>query len=176
MKQLQQQGTTIEGEESTRASLFSADPYDLPSVKVGSGGVSYREVKKGRDGSRAVQRGSTIGVELSIRAKSIATPSNPGGSKLFSTKDDTYNNELVWTIGSGDFVKGVEDGMMGMKLNAVRLIEVPSMQIFAARNAGVLPDPTTGEGKRIYEEAFRSDATFVFEVFVTAINQGNNRI
>lgn len=65
---------------------------------------------------------------------------------------------------------------MGMKLNAVRFIDVPSMQIFAARNPVFFPEPMTGERKRVYEEALRSDATFVFAVFVTAIHQGNNRI
>jgi len=174
LKQLHQQGIKVEPEESSRASLFSGNPYALPFTKLDSG-VSYRDVKAGREG-RKVQKGSTVGVEMSIRCKSSATANEPGGLKYFSTKEDTDYNELVWKIGSGDFVRGVEEGMMGMTLNAVRLIEVPSRQIFAARNAGVLPEPKTEDGKQIYENVFKTDPTLVFEVFVTAINQGNNRI
>jgi len=114
---------------------------------------------------------------MTIRCKSLATASEPEGVKYFSTKEDNNASELSWTIGSGDLPKGLEEGMLGMKLNAVRRIEVPSRQIFAARNAGQLPEATTEEGKRRYASLFQSDdSTLVFEVFLTGVNQGDNRI
>merc|ERR1719491_2838391 len=114
---------------------------------------------------------------MTIRCKSLATTSEPGGVTYFSTKADNNSNELSWTIGSGDLPKALEEGMLGMKLNAVRSIEVPSQQIFAARNAGQLPEATTEEGKRRYASLFQSDdSTLVFEVFLTGVNQGDNRI
>jgi hypothetical protein len=153
LKQLQMQGATVE----------------RTAPRVLDGGVSYREISAGRDSARSIRRGSNVGAEITIRT--------PGGLQCFSTRDDNDSNEFAWTVGSGDFLKGVEDGMMGMKLNAVRRIEVPSQQIFAARIAGLLPEATTDVGKTRYETIFQSgDATLVFEVRVTGINQGDNRI
>jgi len=166
LNQLQQQGTRLE--------RVGGDPMELPVTRL-SGGVIYRDVKSGREG-RTVRRGSTVGTEMSVRCKSLATAEEPMGLVYFSTKEDTNYNELQWKIDAGDFVKGVEEGMLGMKLNAVRYIEVPSQQIFAARNAGLLPEAKTEEGKQRYDNAFKADATLIFEVTVTAINQGDNRI
>ena len=165
LKQLQMQGTKIERGENF-ATITRLDS-----------GVTYRDINTGRDGARTVRRGSNVGAEMTIRCKSLATASEPEGVKYFSTKEDNNTSELSWTIGSGDFPKGLEEGMLGMKLNAVRRIEVPSRQIFAARNAGQLPEATTEEGKRRYASLFQSDdSTLVFEVFLTGVNQGDNRI
>jgi len=165
LKQLQMQGTKIERGENF-ATITRLDS-----------GVTYRDINTGRDGARTVRRGSNVGAEMTIRCKSLATASEPEGVKYFSTKEDNNASELSWTIGSGDFPKGLEEGMLGMKLNAVRRIEVPSRQIFAARNAGQLPEATTEEGKRRYASLFQSDdSTLVFEVFLTGVNQGDNRI
>jgi len=113
---------------------------------------------------------------MTVRVKSLATESQPDGPVYFSTREDSDYDELTWEVAAGDAVRGLEEGMMGMRLNAVRRIEVPSQQIFAARNAGLLPEPTTESGKRIYEDCFKTDATLVFEVFTTAIKQNDNRI
>lgn len=165
LKQLQMQGTRIEREG------------DFAVATRLDSGVIYRDMNTGKDGARTVRRGSNVGAQMTIRCKSLATTSEPEGGIYFSTKQDNNLNELSWTIGSGDFPKGLEEGMLGMKLNSVRQIEVPSPQIFAARNAGQLPEATTDEGKRRYASVFQSDdATLVFEVFITGINQGDNRI
>jgi FKBP-type peptidyl-prolyl cis-trans isomerase len=176
----------IEGDASGAATRLkqlqmmqqSGNPNDYVSgTRILDSGVSYSDVKAGRDGSRTVRRGSNVGAEVNIRCKSFATANEPRGPIYFSTKQDTnLDEELAWTIGSGDLPKGLEEGMMGMKLNASRRIEVPSQQIFAARNAGQLPEATTAEGKRRYEDLFKTDATLIFEVYVTGINQGDNRI
>lgn len=106
---------------------------------------------------------------MSIRCRSFATANEPGGLKYFSTKDDTDFNELAWTIGSGEFPPGLEEGMMGMHRNALRRIEVPSTQVFSAKKANQLPLPQTKDGKRRFENLFKTDATLLFEVLVTRI-------
>jgi FKBP-type peptidyl-prolyl cis-trans isomerase 2 len=118
---------------------------------------------------KAVQPGSKVGVEMSIRCRSFATANEPGGLKYFSTKEDTEFNEMAWTIGSGDLPPGLEEGMLGMHKNGLRRIEVPATQVFAARNADQLPLPQTKEGKRRFEKLFKTDATLLFEVLVTRV-------
>lgn len=168
LKQLQLQGTkTARGAE-----------YDYATSTRLDSGVTYNDTNTGKDGIRTVRSGSDVGVTMTIRCKSLATPggepSGVVGAKYYSTKDDNDSNELSATIGLGDLPRGLEEGMMGMKLNAARRVEVPSVLVFAARNAGQLPEATTEEGKQRLASAFESgDATLVFEVYVTRISQGN---
>jgi hypothetical protein len=157
LKQLQQ-GTRMQPIED----------QDRPYTKLASG-VSYREYRSGKDGF-VVRPGSKVGTEMSIRCKSYATSTEPDGLKYYSTKEDTDFNDLAWTIGSGEFSAALEEAMLGMKKNSIRHIELPSTQVFAARNAGQLPEATTEEGERRYESLFKTDATLMFEVLVTRIN------
>jgi len=106
---------------------------------------------------------------MSIRCKSFSTANEPGGVKYYSTKLDTEFNEIAWTIGSGELPPGLEEAMMGMHKNGLRRIEVPSTQVFAARNENQLPLPTTKDGKRVFERLFKTEATVLFEVLVTRI-------
>jgi FKBP-type peptidyl-prolyl cis-trans isomerase 2 len=99
----------------------------------------------------------------------MATATEPGGLKYFSTKDDTKFNELALTVGSGELLPGLEEGMMGMHKNGLRRIEVPSTMVYPARKANQLPLPTTKDGKRRFENLFKMDGTLLFEVLVTRI-------
>lgn len=145
------------------------DLVDIPFEKFPSG-VSYREYREGK-GEAVVEPGSKVAVQMSIRCKSFATANEPGGVKYFSTRDDTEFDELAFTIGSGEILPGLEEGMMGMHKNGLRRIEVPSTMVFAARNANQLPLPkdTNKDEKRIFERLFKTDATLLFEVLVTRI-------
>ena len=102
---------------------------DAPFETLPSG-VSYGEFREGK-GDAVVQPGSKVAVEMSIRCKSFATGNEPGGVKYFSTKDDTDFNELAFTVGSGEILPGLEEGMMGMKKGAIRRVEVPSTMVFS---------------------------------------------
>ena len=168
----------IEGDTSGAASRLRQlevektrpdDTIDIPFEKLQSG-VSYREYREGK-GEAIVQQGSKIAVEMTIRCKSFATANEPGGLKYFSTKDDTDFNEVAWTVGSGELLPGLEEGMIGMRKNAIRRIEIPSTMVFAARNASQLPLPkdSNKDGKRRFENLFKTDATLLFEVLVTRI-------
>ena len=145
------------------------DTQDIPFEKLPSGG-SYREYREGK-GDATVQPGSKVAVEMSIRCRSFATANEPGGLKYFSTKEDTDFNELAWTIGSGELPPELEEAMMGMKKGAIRRIELPSTVVFSARKANTLPLPSekNKDGKRRFENLFKTDATLLFEVLVTRI-------
>ena len=119
-----------------------------------------------------------MAVELTIRCKSFATADEPGGLKYYSTKQDTDFNELAWTISSSDnssfdspVPTELEECMIGMKRGAVRRIELPSMIVYRARKEGRLPLPSekNKDGKRWFENLFKTDATLLFEVLVTRI-------
>ena len=106
---------------------------------------------------------------MTIRCKSFSTANEPGGVKYFSTTLDSEFNEIAWTVGSGELPAPLEEAMMGMHRNGLRRIELPSTAVFAARNENQLPQPTTKDGKRIYDRLFKTDATLLFEVLVTRI-------
>ena len=108
---------------------------------------------------------------MTIRCKSFATNNEPGGLKYFTTRDDTEFNELAFTVGSGEILPGLEEGMMGMHKGALRRVEIPSTMVFAARKANQLPLPkdSNKDGKRRFEMLFKTDATLLFEVLVTRI-------
>ena len=111
---------------------------------------------------------------MTIRCRSFATADEPGGLKYFSTKGDTEFNEVAWVV--GDEVDNpvpveFEEAIMGMHKGGVRRIELPSTAVFAARKAGRLPVPSekNKDGKRRFENLFKTDATLLFEVLVTRI-------
>jgi hypothetical protein len=133
-----------------------------------SDGVQYREYREGK-GDAIVREGSKVATEMTIRCKAFASANDPGGLKYYSTKEDTDFNELAFTIGSGEMPPGLEEGMMGMRKGGLRRIELPTAMAYAAKKAGQLPLPTTKDGKRRFENLFKTDATLLFEVLVTRI-------
>jgi len=154
----------IEANQNRPEDALSIPFEELPS------GVSYREFRDGK-GEAVVQSGSKVAVEMSIRCRSFSTANEVGGLKLYSTKVDTTFNEIAWTVGSGELLPGLEEGMMGMHRNALRRIEVPSTMVFEANKNGQLPLPSENnkDGKRLYDRLFKTDATLLFEVLVTQI-------
>lgn len=139
-------------------------------------GVRYYESSAGRAPSGR-NRAIRSGVQNGFNVGAIITVSTPEGLPIYSTQFDNDSNELSWKVGSGDFPRGAEEGMIGMRLGSARRIEIPSRMVFAARNAAALPEATTELGRERYEAAFRSrDAKLVFDVQVTGINPGDSRI
>mmetsp|Transcript_22582 Transcript_22582/g.48886 ORF Transcript_22582/g.48886 Transcript_22582/m.48886 type:complete len:265 (+) Transcript_22582:6806-7600(+) len=155
----------IEAENGPR----EEDSRDI-AFEVLPSGASYREYREGK-GDAAVQKGSKVAVEMTIRCKSFATANEPGGLKYFSTKDDTEFNEYAWTVGSGELPPELDECMIGMHKGAVRRIELPSTAVFAARKNDQLPLPSekNKDGKRRYENLFKTDATLLIELLVTRI-------
>lgn len=145
----------------------ASDNLNIPYEKLASG-VEYREYREGK-GDAVIGKGSKVAAEMTIRCKSFSTANEPGGVKYYSTKLDSDFNEIAWTVGEGELPPGLEEAMMGMHRNGVRRIELPSTQVFAARNDNQLPVATTKDGKRVYDRLFKTDATLLFEVMVTRI-------
>jgi hypothetical protein len=143
------------------------DSKDIAFERLPSG-ASYREYREGKGGAVIVS-GSKVAAEMTIRCQSFATANEPGGLKYFSTKEDTDFNELAWTIGDGQLPPELEECMIGMHKGGLRRIELPSTVVFAARKNNHLPLPTTKDGKRRFEQLFKTDATLLFEVLVTRI-------
>jgi hypothetical protein len=145
------------------------DSKDI-AFEVLPSGASFREYREGK-GEATIQPGSKVAAEMTIRCRSFATADAPGGLTYFTTKGDTDFNELAWTIGSGELPPELEEGMIGMRKGAVRRIELPSTAVFAARKNGSLPLPSdkNKDGKRRFENLFKTDATLMFEVLVTRI-------
>ena len=56
-----------------------------------------------------------------------------------------------------------------MRRGGLRRIELPSTMVFAAKKADQLPLPLTKDGKRRFENLFKTDATLLFEVLVTRV-------
>jgi hypothetical protein len=143
------------------------DTEDIPYTELPDG-VKYRDYREGK-GDAVVQAGSKVAVEMTIRCQSFSTNTEPGGIKYYSTKDDADFNEYAFTVGSGQLSPAFEEGLMGMHKNGLRRIIVPSVQVFSAKKADQLPLPTTKDGKRRFENLFKTDATLLFEVLVTRV-------
>jgi len=145
------------------------DTIDVPWTVL-EDGVQYRDYRDGK-GEVEVSDGSKVGVEMTIRCKSFATAQEPGGLKYFNTKDDTDFNELAFTVGNGEILAQLEEGMKGMKRGSVRRIEIPTQYVYAAKKADQLPLPSekNKDGKRRFDNLFKTDATLIVEVLVTRI-------
>jgi hypothetical protein len=158
---------TIKKLQEAQAAL---DAADIEFTKLPSG-VSYREFRAGK-GQKTVEPGSIVSAEMTIRCKSLSTAKEPGGVKYYDTKIDTPLNYVAWEVGSGEYLPGLEEAMIGMKKNAIRRIEIPSQLIFKARNDKQLPLPSSAneDGQRRFKNIFKTDATMIFEVLVTKIS------
>jgi FKBP-type peptidyl-prolyl cis-trans isomerase len=164
--ELDQVRIALTGEEAELAASDITTPTNytrLPS------GVLVREMRPGQGDAAVVRANSRVGMELTARCKAFPTARDPSGVKYFATAMDTEFNEIAFTVGVGQMIAGLEEGMMGMKRGAVRRIQVPSSAVYAAKHLNQLPLPTTKEGKRRYEALFQSDATLLFEVLVTRL-------
>mmetsp|Transcript_3074 Transcript_3074/g.4325 ORF Transcript_3074/g.4325 Transcript_3074/m.4325 type:complete len:277 (+) Transcript_3074:147-977(+) len=145
------------------------DSLNIPYEELPNG-ISYREYREGK-GEAVIVPGSKVAVEMTIRCKSFATANEPGGVKYFSTKEDTDFNEFAWTVGSGEIFPELEEAMMGMHRGALRRIDIPSTIVFAAKKDNQLPLPSENnkEGKRRFQNLFKTDASLIFEILVTRI-------
>ncbi|KAL3767276.1 hypothetical protein ACHAW5_002079 [Stephanodiscus triporus] len=124
-------------------------------------GASYREYREGKGDH-------TAGVEGGGRDDDTL---QPGGVTYFTAKQDTDFNELAWTVGSGKLPPELEECMVGMRKGAARRIELPSTVVFAAKKNQQLPLPSekNRDGKRRFENLFKTDTTLLLEVLVTRI-------
>ena len=155
---------TIKKMKEAQDALDARDePFiDLPNE------VSYRQFREGK-GSKVVMPGSDVTVQMTMRAKKLATQKDPGGVLFYSTTKDTPYNALRWTVGDSSAVPGVEAAMMGMKRGSVRRIEIPSTQVYQARKQQQLPTAKDADELRLTKNLFKTEATMIVEVMVDKI-------
>jgi hypothetical protein len=148
------------------------DARDVPYIDLQTKGASYREFRVGK-GDKVVTPGSTIFVEMTMRAKKLATAQQPGGVLYYSTlKDAGPSQQLAFTIGNGEVIPALEEAMLaegGMKKGAVRRVEIPSIAVFAARKAGQLPVQKDADEIRLTKNLWKMEATMIVEVKVDKI-------
>lgn len=155
-------------QEAESAILGDADDIEFTKLKSG---VSYREFRSGKAASKEVTQGSMVIVQMTARCKKLSTAREPGGVLFYSTKTDTVNNAIQWTVGSGEILPGLEEAMIGMKRGAIRRIEVPSTLVFMARKDGNLPLPLekNQDEFRRAQTLLKSDSTLIFEVLLEKV-------
>jgi hypothetical protein len=97
-------------------------------------GVGFKEYKEGK-GDAEVEEGSKVTVNL------VGRLLNLNGVKFYSTKERTdefgEGRPLTFTIGAGEALPGLEQGMMGMKRGAVRKVCIAWLHFtrFTCQNA-----------------------------------------
>merc|ERR1712146_483532 len=120
-------------------------------------------------------KGSMIAVEMTLRAKKLATQREPGGVMYFSTAKDTASGQMSWTVGDGSMIPGVEEALLadgGAKRNSIRRIDIPSVAIFKARKEGQLPERVNEDEIRLTRNLFKTQADMIAEVRVMKIDPG----
>jgi hypothetical protein len=146
------------------------DSRDIPYNDLASG-ASFRQFRDGK-GDKVVTRGSTIAVEMTLRAKKLATQREPGGVMYFSTAKDTTSGQISWTIGDGTAIPAIEEALLadgGAKRSGIRRIDIPSTAVFKARKEGQLPERTNEDEIRLTRNLFKTQADMIAEVRVMKI-------
>jgi hypothetical protein len=144
------------------------DPREIPFVRLDSG-VQYAEYRPG-SGEAVAALGKRIAVKCTVRLPALATKDEIGGPQVYNTKY-TDIQELNWRMGDGTVVPGLEKGVEGMKLGALRRVVVPDAY-FTNKSGEKLrknlePQPNGDKGRRAFDAVVnnpRRDQTAVFEV------------
>lgn len=163
-------GTLAEQLAAMKAAQDALDAQDIEWTPL-EGGVLLREYRTGRVGAPAIGPGSEVTAEVVVRMKTFRTQKDPGGVRYYSTKIDTPDGQLSWTVGDGQLLPELERGIGGMTKGGLRRIEIPSATVFKARKNKQLPLPSANdeEGLRRFERLFKTDATLIFEVLVKEV-------
>mmetsp|Transcript_26118 Transcript_26118/g.34316 ORF Transcript_26118/g.34316 Transcript_26118/m.34316 type:complete len:259 (-) Transcript_26118:172-948(-) len=154
--------------QTPQPSSSSAPSPDVPFVNLDSG-VKYKEFKVGT-GDQVVAKGNRVAVQLTGRFLNL------NGVKFFSTKDNVKDElagpeALVFTVGAGQLVPGLEEAIIGMKKGGIRRVVVPAKLGYAA-GEGLQPQPIKQLDKNALDSVLknpRRDASLLFDVQVERI-------
>ena len=99
-------------------------------------GVGYREYVAGK-GEAQVEEGSRVTINC------VGRLLNLNGVKFFSTKETTdefgEGTPLTFTIGAGEALPGLEEGMLGMRKGAIRKVSGECTSLTPATSTGLAP-------------------------------------
>lgn len=121
-----------------------------------STGVKVKTMKQGV-GEDLVSPKSTVLLQIKGRLLNL------NGVKFYDT------DGLVVTLGSGQVIPGLEDGIVGMKKNEIRRILVPANRGYR-ENEQVEPWPADPQALYSVLQNPRRDATILFDVKVDRIS------
>ena len=147
----------------TQAPLPLGKEGDAPFVTL-SNGVKVKEFKVGTN-SDEVTKGSTVSVQV------VGRLLNLNGVAFFDSKKNNPDgfggfDPLVFTVGTGVALPGLESGILGMRKGGVRRIIVPS-ELGYSKFPGLEPRPTTDLDQRALDSVIqnpRRDASLLFDV------------
>ena len=121
------------------APALAVDPEPAPPVQVVlPSGVRYVDLKPGT--GEEAREGKILEVHYTGWLKA-------GGAKFDSTHDST--EPLTLRLGAGDVIKGLDEGLVGMRVGGKRRLIIP---------------PELGFGREGGGERIPPDATLVYEV------------
>eukprot|EP00523_Entomoneis_sp_CCMP467_P012562 CAMPEP_0168790930 /NCGR_PEP_ID=MMETSP0725-20121227/13689_1 /TAXON_ID=265536 /ORGANISM="Amphiprora sp., Strain CCMP467" /LENGTH=266 /DNA_ID=CAMNT_0008841421 /DNA_START=25 /DNA_END=821 /DNA_ORIENTATION=- len=164
-------------EENMYAPAFVQSYSDFTPTKDG---YSYRDVNPGKEGTVRAEMGDRVvfdwsGYTIGYFGRPFQAKGGPQGGAF--DKDLDYARTV---LGSGDFVKGLEMGLAGMRPGGVRQIVVPYGALSYPTNdmshERVGPKPSTFSGQRALNfvlENPRVDRTLLFNVKVIRVDKPN---
>jgi FKBP-type peptidyl-prolyl cis-trans isomerase len=144
-----------------------AGEEDRPFVTLANG-VKVKDFKEGI-GTETVNGGSRVFIKCTGRLLNL------NGVVFYSTKNnnpDGFGPEpLVFTLGKGEALPGLESGLMGMKKDGIRRIIVPA-DLAYSKYPQLEPKPMSPLDQRALDSVVnnpRRDATILFDVQVERI-------
>ena len=151
------------------ATMVGGDDF----ISVGTSGLKFKEVRVGT-GDTTARSGDTIAIQFTGRCLNL------NGKKFVSTQDAgalttglAISEPLVFQIGQGQVVPGLEQAVIGMRKDGYRRIVVPqALGYDTAISLG--PTPSNFEERRSLESIVKNpnrDASLLFDVKVERIKR-----
>eukprot|EP00980_Cylindrotheca_fusiformis_P011446 scaffold2654_cov126-Cylindrotheca_fusiformis.AAC.2 len=112
--------TAAEGLQMAQSSeaLSAVAPAGPPKLSYSGAGLSTTVIRKGDDCKLRVRRGDTVKINY------IARIASPGGPIYDSTQE--RGGPVVFTVGDGKAINGVDSGIGGMCKGEIRELDIPS--------------------------------------------------
>jgi len=133
-------------------------------------GIQIKDFRPGAGGGPSVQSGSKV--ELTMKGRLL----NLNGVVFYDTKSNDPNGfgegtPLVFTVGDGTVLPGLERGIVGMSRGGIRRVIVPA-EVGYGKFPGLEPQPLTQTEKRALDSVVknpRRDQTVMFDVKVERV-------
>ena len=135
-----------------------------------SNGVQIKDFRTGSASGSTVQSGSKL--ELILKGRLL----NLNGVIFYDTKSNDPNGfgegtPLVFTVGDGSVLPGLESGLIGMSKGGIRRVIVPA-ELGYGKNPDLEPKPFTDMERRALDSVVknpRRDGTVMFDVKVERV-------
>lgn len=162
-------GTVTDAKGVCRNAVRRTEPERTPAGDVLlPSGVRYREVDAGPDGAQPLAEGDRVACTFEVywyRSQwNILWTRGTGGEPWRDDVGDAY----VGTLGTGDFVPGLNEALVGMRVGGTRRILVPPSLGWENRDDAKPPPPDFGARRRLANHA---DEPLLVELTVTKLQR-----